>query len=84
MAFKEDFVVITSYVNCCPEKYLRGGELGFSKNNNFNSFKKTFKFVILVCGDCNRIDKNKITQPQGIREIYRGSTLKSLILSLKT
>ena len=38
---------------------------------------KTLKFVILICDDCNRIDNNKITQPEGTREIYKDSVIKA-------
>jgi len=56
----------------------------FKKKLIILTLLKSFKFVILICVDYSRIDNNKITQPQGTREIYRGSTLKSLIFSLKT
>ena len=66
-----------------PRKILkRGCELDFSKKLIILALLKTLKFVILICDDCSKINNNKITQSQGTREIYRGSALKSLFLSL--
>ena len=70
--------------NYCLEKYPREGELGFSNKLIILTLLKILKFVILICDDCSNINNNKITQPQEIRKIYRGSGIKSLIFYLKT